>query len=331
MSARSGSPRGARRLTALAAALLGASILGLAARPTPLRAQSPSVLAASCVDAGGDLGLCLGASTAGYSLMGHSSLLASAGSPIPGTASNLGTRVAGRPRLALFGQVIGSSWATPDPGDVSGESSSTVPGVKIGAAAGIFDGFNPMPTVGGVLAVDVFADIAFLSPGEAQGFSGGVTSYAIGVRTGIFREGFTIPGASISVARRFSGSVGIGDAVAGDVFEAAADPSATSVRATLSKDLFAVELLAGVGWDDLSADVSVEVPQDGGGSVSASGRMDGSRMLFFGSASKTFSLFLTLTLEGGWAEGLGMVPGHDGDYDPSSGSAFGSVTARLVF
>lgn len=326
-------PVGAGRATSFgrgAAAVVAAFVLALSAQWAPLRAQSPAELAASCVGTGGDAGLCLAASTAGYALMGHAGLLASGGSPIPGTASNLGTRVAGRPRLAFFGQVGASSWATPDPGAVSGESSSTVPAVKIGAAAGLFDGFRLMPTVGGVLAVDVFADVAFLSPGESQGFSGGVTSYAVGVRTGLFREGFTIPGASVSLTRRFSGSVGIGDVPGGDAIEASVDPSVTSVRATVSKDLFAVELLAGVGWDDLSADATVQVPQEGGGSVTVPGSMDGSRTLFFGSASKTFSLVLTLTLEGGWADGLGPVPGYDGAYDPSSGSAFGSVTARLV-
>lgn len=320
----------ARPSAPLVGALTAALGLAVSAPSAPLSAQSPAELAASCVGAGGEEGLCLGASTAGYSLMGHAGLLASGGSPIPGTASNLGTRVAGRPRLAFFGQASASSWATPDPGDVSAESSSTVPALKIGVGAGLFDGFRLMPTVGGVLAVDVFADVAFLSPGEAQGFSGGVTSYAIGVRTGLFREGFTIPGASISLTRRFSGSVGLGEVAGGDVIEATVDPSVTSVRATVSKDLFAVELLAGVGWDDVSADATVQVPQDGGGSVTASGSMDGSRTLFFGSASKTFSLVLTLTLEAGWADGLGTVPGYDGAYDPSSGSAFGSVTARLV-
>lgn len=324
---------GLRRVAASAPAAAGAVTalaLALSAPWAPLRAQSPSELAASCIGAGGDVGLCLPASTAGYALMGHSGLLGSGGSPIPGTASNLGTRVAGRPRLAFFGQVAGSSWATPDPGDVSAESSSTVPAFKVGAAAGLFDGFRLMPTVGGVLAVDVFADVTFQSPGEAQGFSGGVTSYAIGIRTGLFREGFTIPGASISLARRFSGSVGVGALSDGDALETTVDPAATSVRATVSKDLFAVEVLAGFGWDDLSADATVAVPQDGGGTITASGTMDGSRMLYFGSASMTFSLVLTLTLEGGWADGLGSVAGYDGPYDPSSGSAFGSLSARLV-
>lgn len=313
-----------------ARALLGALALTLSASWTPVRAQSPAELAASCVGAGGDLGLCLAASTTGYALMGHTGLLASGGSPIPGTASNLGTRVAGRPRLAFFGQVAASGWATPDPVDVAGELGSTVPSFKVGAAAGLFDGFRLMPTVGGFLAVDVFADMAFLSPDESEGFSGGVTSYAIGVRTGLLREGFTLPGASISLARRFSGSVGVGSLTEGDAIEATADPAVTSIRATVSKDLFAVELLAGFGWDDLSADATVSVPQDGGGAVTASGGMDGSRTLFFGSASMNFSLVLTLTLEGGWAGGLDRVPRYDGSYDPSSGSGFGSFTARLV-
>ncbi|NIQ58331.1 MAG: hypothetical protein GWM92_00195, partial [Gemmatimonadetes bacterium] len=54
------------------------------------------------------------------------------------------------------------------------------------------------------------------------------------------------------------------------------------------------------------------------------------RRLYFGSASKTFSLILTLSLEAGFAEGLERVPAYSGAHDPTSGSAFGSFTARLV-
>lgn len=297
----------------------------------PLVAQGPTDLAAACVTAGGDVALCVPAAVSAYSLTGHTTLVSGSGAPIPGTASNLGTRVGGGPRLAFHARASASSWSLPAPDDLSGEASPLVAGVRVGAAAGLFDGFRLMPTVGGFLATDVFADASFVSPDEDDGFSGGLTSYSLGARVGLFREGFTIPGASISLARRFSGSLDYGDVAGGDATSVTVDPDVTSVRATVSKDLFAVELLGGFGWDDFSGEATVRVSDGAGGSVETTRSLDGSRRSYFASASMTFSLVFTLTLEGGWAEGLATVPGYDGPHDPESGSPFGSVAARLVF
>ncbi|MDH3272471.1 MAG: hypothetical protein OEN56_14125 [Gemmatimonadota bacterium] len=293
-------------------------------------AQEPSEIASSCEASGGDPARCLAAAVGGYALQGHVSLLASVGSPIPGTASNLGTRVGGGPRLSFFARALTSKWGGPDPGNVLQESSPLVRAIQLGGAAGVFDGFRLMPTVGGFLATDVFIDGTFMSPSEADGFSGSFRSYGLGVRIGVLREGFTVPGVSLSVARRFSGTVGAGDLDAGDDVRFTIDPAVTSVRAAVSKDLFAIELLAGVGWDDFEADATIGVSDGLGSSFQGAGSMAGSRRLFFGSAAMTFSLVLTLALDVGWAEGVGDVPGWSGAFDPGSGSLHGGLSARLV-
>ena len=97
-------------------------------------------------------------------------------------------------------------------------------------------------------AVDAFGRAAFLLLPESEGFSGSTTAYSAGVRVGIFREGFTIPGVSISLSRRFLGDVDLG--TSGDPSSVTVDPSVTSFRATAGKDLFAVEWLAGFGVSD---------------------------------------------------------------------------------
>ncbi len=293
-------------------------------------AQTPAAVAASCVGGGGDVDLCLTGATAAHALLGHSSLQVGVGSPVPGTASALGTRVGGGPRLSFFAQATATSWGIPSAESLSEEVSPTVTGLRFGAAAGLFDGFRLVPTVGGFLATDVFVDASRLFTREGDGFSGAQSTYSLGARIGLLREGFTMPGASISVARRFGGVLGYGDTSTGDIIDVVTDPSTTSLRFGVSKDLFAVELLGGFGWDSYSSDVTLEVP-DGAGSVTVGDSMEGSRRLYFGSASMTFSLILTLSLEGGWAEGLSAVPGYAGAYDPSSGGAFGAVSARLVF
>ena len=296
----------------------------------PVAAQTPAGLGADCVEAGGEPATCLGGAVAGYSLLGHGSLLAGMGAPAPGTASNLGTRVGGGPRWSVFGQMGTSSWGMPDPTDPAVETELWVPAVRFGAAAGLFDGFRLMPTVGGFLALDVFADASFVLAPGSDGFDGSLRSFAAGARVGLFREGFTVPGVSLSLARRVYGDAGYGDPARGEVFGVTVDPATTSFRAVVGKDLFAVELLGGFGWDDFSGDALLLASDGAGGIVSTSGRLEGSRRVWFGSASTTFSLILSLAVEAGWAEGLDPVPALTGEHDPTEGSAFVSFSARLV-
>lgn len=321
-----GPPATPRRVTRTLGALMGALLLVA----TPSSAQSPATLAASCVEGGGPLDPCLAGATAGYSFVGHVSLLSNLGSPIPGSASNLGTRPGGSPRLSFHGQLSASSWDLPDVSQIPDARSSWVPSLRLGGAAGLFDGFRIMPTVGGLLATDVFVDGSVHLPSGSDGFDGSVRSLAVGTRIGILREGFTVPGVSVSVARRFFGESAYGDVADGDVAGMVVDPAVTSIRAMVSKDLFAVELMAGFGWEDFSADATLEVPDDPTGTLVFSGPMSGSRRLVFGSASMTFSLFLSLTVEGGWAGGLSPIPAYVGEHDPTGGTGFASFSARLV-
>ena len=315
-------------LPALASATM--ALLATALLTAPVDAQSPATLGARCVDAGGDVDPCLAGATAAYSFSGHASLQSGLGAPVPGSASALGTRVGGGPRLAFFGQLSASSWDLPDLAQPLTERSSWVPSFRVGAAAGLFDGFRIMPTVGGFLATDLFADASLHLPSGSEGFGGNVSSLSAGARVGIFREGFTVPGVSVSVARRIFGESSYGDLLTGDLVGVAVDPAVTSIRAMVSKDLFAVELLAGFGWDDFSGDTTLEVTDGVGGVVTVTGPVEGSRELFFASASMTFSLVFSLTVEGGWAGGLSPVPAYVADHDPSGGTGFASLSARLV-
>ena len=301
--------------------------------PSDLGGQTPSALAAACETAGGDRAMCTATSVAARALLGHLGAVVGLGSEVPGTASNLGQRLGTAPRVATSLRAGGLRASLPDLGDGSGlgETSFFMATVHAGVAVGLFDGFRLMPTVGGFLSLDVFARFSFLPLPDGEGFGDGTSAYAVGARVGILREGFTLPGVSVSASRRFVGGVALGDTSAGDPAQLSVDPSVTSVRATVGKDLFAVELLAGFGWDDYSTDAPWGVSDGVGGVVTGSGSIDATRRLYFVSAARSFNIVFSLSVEGGIARGFDPVAGYSGAaFDPMAGSLFGSFAFRLT-
>jgi hypothetical protein len=303
-----------------------------AAGVAPVHGQEPSDIAAACVGRGGTPALCLSSAVTSRALMGHTALVAGFGSEVAGTASNLGTRVGGGPRIALSLRAGVADIGVVDPNDPAGatETGFLLPALHAGITLGLFDGVRIMPTVGGFLSTDVFAGVTTIFLPTSEGFADSERAYSVGVRIGIFREGFTIPGLSVSVARRFVGTVDFGDTSGGGASSSRVAPSVTAYRATIGKDLHAVEVMAGVGREEISGDATIAVQDGLGGYVQATGDLGGSRWLYFGSAAMTFSIVLTMAVEGGWAGGFDAVPGYAGDYDSTSGTPFGALSFRLT-
>lgn len=299
---------------------------------SPVDAQTPAQLQSACVGAGGGSRLCTGAAIAAHAIQGQVGLLAGAGVEVPGTATTLGTRVGGGTRFSVSVRTGLVPMAFPDLSDpfVTDEAGGIASTVQGQVAAGVFEGLQLMPTVGGFLSLDLFGQASLLLVPQGEGLSEGARSYAMGARVGILREGFTVPGVSVSVARRFPGTV----AYVADVDAAALelDSGVTAYRATVGKDLFAVEWLAGFGIDEFDGSATIDVTDTvgSGGSVQVSGPVRSDRRLYFGSASTTVGIVLTLSIEAGWAEGFEAVPGWDGPYDPESRTLFGGVSARLT-
>jgi hypothetical protein len=220
----------------------------------------------------------------------------------------------------------------PDPSDPNGSQgvSAWTPVIQAGLGLGIFDGFRLLPTVGGVLSLDVVGHGSFLFLSDGSGFDGRADVLSLGARVGLLRESFTLPGVSVSLTRRFSGSVRLGDADVGDPSEVTVDPSVTALRVTVSKDLYAFGVMAGMGWDDFSSDTRMRVTNGVGGVAPASGSLDGRRRLYFASVSKQLGVLAWMTLEGGWADGFDPVTGYVGTgFDPTKRSPFGSFTLLL--
>jgi len=306
----------------------------MAASSRPLAGQGVGELAAAC-EASHPLssGLCVEAAVATRAALGHVGLMAGMGSEVPGSAGTLGRRLASSPRVALGVRVGFASAAQPDaadPGDGPARRSTFLAGTLDGSiTVGAFDGFQLLPTIGGVLSLDVVgrASAVFLPRGE--GYDGGVGAFTLGARLGLLRESFTVPGVAVSVSQRLLGDIRLGSVDRGDRWGITIDPAVTSVRATVGKDFLAVGFLAGWGWDRYTGDVRLSLADGGGGQVTLDS-FEATRTLLFGGASMNF-LILQVSLEGGWARGFGAVPAYRAaPFDAAGGTFFAGAAMRLT-
>lgn len=298
---------------------------------SPASAQSAGERAAACAAVGGIASSCAAAGVAVRHAVAQVGLMASPGAEIPGEGSTLGRRLGGMPRVAAWVRGGLQPVHVPDQAEPNGPgaASSWAPSVQGGLGLGVFDGFQILPTVGGFLSVDVVGHASFLFLGGRSGFLDRVDVLSFGARVGLLRESFTLPGVSVSLARRLSGNLHVGDIAAGDSVEVVADPSVTALRVTVSKDLYAFGALVGVGWDDFSAGTQWVVRDASGGAVLSGGGLDDRRTLYFASVTKQLGILAWMTLEGGWATGFEPLAGYSGGFDPSGSALFGSVAVLL--
>lgn len=308
---------------ALGAPLTGQdSVAGMASECAP--AADPT-LRPLCTDAA----LALGGLRAGIGLA------AAQGSPVPGSASTLGRRMASSPRVALSlrGGLARARFA--DPGTGSGspdERGSWARTLEGQVTVGLVEGWSLLPTVGGFLSLDLIGTLGLVGLSESAGFEGSVQEAGYGARIGVFRESFTLPGVSVSLARRHLGEVEWGED-GSDGARLAFKPTVTSLRATVAKDLLALGVLGGWGWERYGGSSSLTARRTVLG-VARTGEASSDdfhtdRHLLFAGLSYTF-LVLQLSAEAGWANGF-SGPDGSGGWDPGSGSLFGSIAGRLTY
>jgi len=304
--------------------------------PAHVRAQgSVERLRQRCVELGGSEARCGNVAIGARATASDLTLLAGLGSEVPGSASTLGRRIGSQPRFAFSFRAAGLSLGQPDlldsGGGLTGERSSFASALHVGLAAGILDGFSPLPTVGGLFSLDLLLSGSMVFLPSSDGFRDDARALSVGGRLGILRESFTLPGVSVSVSRRFVEEVGLGDLEAGASARLALDPSMTSVRATVGKDLFGLGVLGGIGWERGSADVSADLGASGDGILlSVEREVDLDRTLYFGGLSWNF-LLLQLSVEGGWIDGFDRPQGlRVSEFDAGDGSFFGSVAVRFT-
>jgi hypothetical protein len=263
---------------------------------------------------------------------------ATLGTEIPGSASTVGFKLRSKPRVSLSARAGLARFSTPDilqgytlPVD---DRKILVPTVQISGVAGVFNGFSPLPTVGGVLSVDVTGSAQRLFAPRGDGFQGGLWGWGIGTRIGLLRESFTLPGVSLSLARRWMGSARWGRTGPSTPARLALKDGITSLRAAVGKDLFGVGFVGGAGWDWISGRGTLALrPAPGEAEILVKGQdLESTRFSCFLGASRTF-LILQLSGEAGWSQSvdapLPVDPGGD-DY-PSARAFYGAVALRITF
>jgi len=266
---------------------------------------------------------------------------ASGGTPLPGTASTLGRRYPGSARVAFGGTVQVQNLVLPDLVTTERpraglERSGAVVAFRGGAAMGVFHGFSPRPTVGGILGLDLVGAASYLLLPTGAGFESGVPAWGVGARIGLLRESFTLPGITASVVRHTISRVELETDPTG---ETSFSTSGWSLRGIVGKDLYGVGLYAGVGQDRGSGRFDLRSPGSGGvappayGSelVYRSGALPAQRHSLF--AGGVYTLLVTqVSAELGWASGFDPVDaGGAGVVPGSGGMAFLSLLGRVTF
>jgi len=308
-------------------------------RPGDGSGQGLEELVATCGGGSGTLMvLCHQAALALDGARGGLATAASNGSEVPGSASTLGHRLRSFPRIALAGRAGMTRFSLFDLPDgyelPAGEGAVYIPSIHLSGTLGVLNGFSPVPTVGGVLALDLTASTHRLFLPGGHGFQGGVSGWGMGARLGVLRESFTLPGISFSLTRRWMGSATLGDMAGGGPAETELDMDVTSMRGVIGKDILGLGFVVGAGWDRLSGDgtIRARVSPTGPESMATSSELTSDRLVYFAGGSMTF-LILQFSGEVGWSEArnpkLPIVFG--GTKLPSARAYFASLALRVTF
>ncbi len=311
----------------------------LAVHPAPVSAQGFQGLVDGCAQgAGGLTGRCHVAGLALDALRGGLATASALGPEIPGSASTVGYRLRSSPRWALSARTGLTRFSIPDLLDAYslpvGDQTLTIPSFQLSGVVGVLNGFSPVPTVGGVLSLDVTASAQHLFTGGNRGFTDGLWGWGLGLRLGILRESFTLPGVSLSLARRWLEEASFGREGSRDPAHLEMKSRVTSMRAVAGKDLFGFGVFGGAGWDRISGNgtVNLRLAPEGPEAVASRDGLSSDRLTYFAGLSRTF-LILQLSAEVGMSESLDPdLPVDPGGNDfPSARAVYGSLGLRLTF
>jgi hypothetical protein len=238
-----------------------------------LHGQTPRDLALRCAAAGtpGDVrreAACDWGASAAHAFQSGVGLLMASGGVIPSSPSTAGTRFGGAPRWILDGGTGFVSYTHPD---LSSGAAVDAPHVRrtefaprITVVRGVFDGFRLLPGVGGIGSVDVVGDRRYRPTTGFSRSDAAVLAYGGGVRLGLLRESFILPGITLSATVRQGGRIGYGTG-SDDRPRVDVAPQVASVGAMVGKDLLFIGISAGVQRDWVRGDARVLFPSLEGG------------------------------------------------------------------
>ena len=277
---------------------------------------------------------CQSAVLAAQAMRGGIAIADRMGASLSGSSSTIGKRLGSAPRVSVDVRLRMARFDMPDllggGTGAAGENVVEAYGVKTSVAFGVLDGVSLMPTVGGLLSLDLLASASLIFLGESDGFLGNEGILSVGGRLGIFRESFSLPGVTVSVMQSFGQSLDWTAGVNGSRIDT--DMSATSVRAIVGKDFFTLAVSGGMGWNWDRGGMGVQVPDPtipGRQGIGSMNDLTTRRSVYFGGVSITRLVF-QFSVEGGWAGGYEVLAGYPGAYDPGGVTPFVSVAGRLT-
>lgn len=266
-------------------------------------------------------------------------LAATGGNPVPGTASTMGMRLGALPRFSLAARATGVFADLPPILDFRdrGENGVFVPSLNVDGAIGILSGLSLAPTVGGVGSLDGLLSVGVVPlPGGDDGFRDSPWTVGAGLRLGILRESFTMPGISVTGMYRRVGGFTFGDRdlrMDDSFFDM--NMGIWSLRGTVGKRIAFLGLTLGAAYDHYSSDVEFAFRDPEGmapGPIRISvDDFENDRFALFGNVSWTL-LILNLVAEFGWQSGADAVPAPlpaNIDFDAEGSRFFGSLALRL--
>jgi hypothetical protein len=303
----------------------------LALLPGAASAQRSDLEQQCTANVGGNAAMCADVATLLDITAARTTLAAAGGNPILGTSSTLGHRIPGQPRFALSARWSFVPVEIPSPADPGGSSnvSFTATAWSIDAVLGLFAGFSPAPTVGGVGSIDVFAGAGAVQLASGEGFrSHAPGTWGAGVRVGVLRESFTMPGISLSAAFRRTGRWNAGDVrlAESEAYVVADDASSWILRAVIGKRIGLIGLTAGAGFDRTETDAVLRLP---GPVEPIETRFDSyhsNRVNLFANAAWTW-VIATFTAEAGWQAGTA----DPAQGNPGGGGLWVGLGARVTF
>lgn len=354
--------------------LAALALLVVAAAP----AAAQEELAASCSRAEiGLIGAeeaCISAAQAAISGQPSLGLVIAGGNPTFGTAGGTGLRLGAVPRTtasirlnavgvklpAIIADEIGGSL-----GDAAEKFGAPIPSLLGDISIALTEGFSPAPGLGGIGAISFLGSASYLPFAlvDLDGFDDAPDfAYGFGARVHLLNESFVAPGISASLMRRSLSPIRFGnicrDAIVqggassgsppvltgtcpgdGDAGEFRLDLTDWSGRLVASKNLLALNLGAGLGYDRYSSDVSYgfrapePLPGSDATAVFRVGQLEleSERYSVFGSASLSI-LLGTIGVEAGWQQGEAPISSFrevDTDFTPEDGTWFGALGVRL--
>lgn len=301
-----------------------------------LQGQSPGAVGAACH--GGQLdrmeGCILGGATA-HALQAGFGLLLGAGGPFPVSPNTAGQRLQGSPRLLFDIGLASASFTHPDmtsAGAPTQRRMLVAPRLTMGA--GLFEGFSPAPTVGGVAGLDLLGEVRLLPFPTFDGLDGRAWSLGAGARIGVIRESFSLPGITLSAFHRRSGALGYFSSGEGAP-AVSVRPRSTSIRAVVGKDLMELGVSGGVQRDWVRGEARVR-PRPGGQAPGGhggggSGTIPVDRTTWFVGVNRTW-VVSQISLEVGWAPAPSGPEGISPTvFEGPAGGLSGALTFRVRY